>query len=283
VLAHEGGFQRGGPGTAAAGPIIDETRQMDDAVDAVVSAHTHTFLNTRVDGKLVVQSYSFGTAIDRLLLTIDRESGDVVASSADIERTWHSEVRPDAEIARIVRRFAGAVDPVSSRVVANSKRSLSRERGSLGRVVASAHRMLAGADIGVVNPGNMRADLDKGPVTYGALCAIAAYGQPVMRLKLRGSDLAPLLEEQWRAGEVPTGLYLSGLSYDREGDRATGLTDGEGHPIDPDRIYTVAANELIATGNRFAVLRDRGRDKTPVGTDAGALVSYLERHPRALR
>ena len=283
VLAHEGGFQKGGPGSEAAGPVIEETRQMDDAVDAVVSAHTHTFLNTRVGNKLVVQSYSFGTAIDRVQLTIDRATGDVVASSADVPRTWHSEVRPDPEVARIVKRYAGRVDPVSSRVVARSRRSLSRERGNLGRVVAKAHRAQAGADIGVVNPGNMRADLSKGPVTFGALCAIAAYGQPVMRLKLKGSDLPELLEEQWRDDEVPTMLYLSGLRYEREGDRATDLTDDAGNPIDPGRTYTVAANELIATGDRFAVLRDRGRDKDPVGTDAGALVTYLEQHPRALR
>jgi 5'-nucleotidase len=283
VLAHEGGYQSGGPGTPAAGKIVDETKQMSDAVDAVVSAHTHSFLNTRVDGKLLVQSYSFGTAIDRVQLTVDRGTGDVVSSSAEIPRTWHSEVRPDREIDRIVKRYAGEVDPVSSRVVANSRRSLSRERGNLGKVVAKAQRAQARADVAFVNPGNMRADLDKGPVTYGALCSIAAYGHPVMRLKLRGSDFPALLEEQWREGGRPTLLYTSGIRYDRDGSKVERVTDSAGRRLDPDRMYTVAANELIATGNRFTVLRDRGRDKTPVGTDTQALVSYLERHPRALR
>jgi hypothetical protein len=54
----------------------------------------------------------------------------------------------------------------------------------------------------------------------------------------------------------------------------------DGRPLDPDRRYTVAANELIATGSRFSVLRRRGRGKEAVGTDVEALVSYLERHPR---
>ena len=192
-------------------------------------------------------------------------------------------MQPDREIDRIVKRYAGEVDPVSSRVVANSRRSLSRERGNLGKVVAKAQRAQARADVAFVNPGNMRADLDKGPVTYGALCSIAAYGHPVMRLKLRGSDFPALLEEQWRSGGRPTMLYTSGIRYDRDGSKVEHVTDSAGRPLDPDRIYTVAANELIATGNRFTVLRDRGRDKTPVGTDTQALVSYLERHPRALR
>jgi hypothetical protein len=32
VLAHSGAFQKGGPGAPASGEIVDETRQMDDAV-----------------------------------------------------------------------------------------------------------------------------------------------------------------------------------------------------------------------------------------------------------
>ena len=134
----------------------------------------------------------------------------------------------------------------------------------------------------------MRADLSKGPVTFGALCAIAAYGQPVMRLKLKGSDLPALLEEQWRDEEVPTMLYLSGLRYERDGDRATDLTDDAGNPIDPGRTYTVAANELIATGDRFAVLRDRGRDRMRWGptrassaTSTSTRARCAEGQPRA--
>ncbi len=283
VLAHEGGVQKGGPGSDAAGPVVEETKQMDDAVDAVVSAHTHTFLNTRVDGKLLVQSYSFGTAIDRVQLTVDRDTGDVVSSSADVPRTWHSEVRPDREVAAIVRRYRGQVDPVSSRVVAYSKRSLSRQKGDLGKVVARAHRAAARAEIGLVNPGNMRADLNRGPVTFGALCAIAAYGQPVMRVELRGRDFEPLLEEQWNHDGPVTMLYLSGLRYRRSGDEAVGISDGRGRPLDPDRWYSVAANELIATGARFETLRDRSRGARPVGSDAEALVTYLEKHRGALR
>jgi 2',3'-cyclic-nucleotide 2'-phosphodiesterase (5'-nucleotidase family) len=53
-------------------------------------------------------------------------------------------------------------------------------------------------------------------------------------------------------------------------------------PLDPDRLYTVAANELIATGDRFSVMQDHGQDKQTVGTDAQALSTYLQRRPGAL-
>jgi 2',3'-cyclic-nucleotide 2'-phosphodiesterase (5'-nucleotidase family) len=102
-------------------------------------------------------------------------------------------------------------------------------------------------------------------------------------MRLRGADFPELLEEQWTPGQAPTLLYTSGIRYDRDGNGVKNVTGADGRPLDPDRFYTVAANELIATGDRFPVLRDRARDKVTVGTDVDGLVSYLEHHPRALR
>jgi 5'-nucleotidase len=282
VLAHSGAFQVGGEGGRAAGEIVDETRQMNDAVDVVVAGHTHSYLNTRVGNKLIVQAYSYGTAFDRVELTVDRRTGDVVSSSADVPRTWHTGVVPNPQVAAVVRKYAHRVGPLANRVVAKADRGLSRERGDLGRVVAASQRSLAHADIGVVNPGNMRDNLRSGPVTYADVCSIEAYGHPVMRMLLRGRYLRALLEQQWENGTT-TRLYTSGLRYRHDGRRVTQVTDGHGREIQPDRLYSVAANELIATGARFSVLRDYGLGKRPVGTDVQALVSYLEHHPDALR
>jgi 5'-nucleotidase len=282
VLAHSGAFQAGGEGGKAEGEVIDETRQMSGAVDAVVAGHTHSYLNTRVDGKLVVQSYAYGTAYDRMKLTIDRHGGDVVASSADVPRTRHEGVTPDRAVAAVVRRYARRVRPLADRVLATADRGLSKEGGELGRVVADAQRTLAHADMAVVNPGNMRDSLRPGPVTYSEVCSIEAYGHPVMRMKLRGGDVRKLLEQQWgNAGT--TRLYTSGLRYEHQGANVTEVTDDSGQPLDPGRFYTVAANELIATGLRFSVLSERARQKRTVGTDAQALASYIARHPAVLR
>jgi 5'-nucleotidase len=282
VLAHSGAFQAGGPGTPAAGEIVDEARQMSDAVDVVIAGHSHSRLNTRVGKKLVVQSYAYGVAFDKVELTVDRRSGDVVSSSAEIPHTYHAGIQPDPVVAALVRRYARLVEPLADRILGNARRGLSRKRGDLGRVIAAAQRSLAHADMAFVNPGSMRDDLRAGPVTYAEVCAIEAYGHPIMRLRLRGRYLRALLEQQWNRGETTT-LYTSGLHYRHDGPQVTDVSDGAGHPIDPNRLYTVAANELIATGSQFSVLRDHGLGKQPVGTDVQALASYLERHPAALR
>src|SRR3712207_6681960 len=97
VLAHSGGTQGGGTAT---GEIITETQQMSDEVDVVVSGHSHTTIDTVVDGKLVVQAYSYGTAFADIDLTIDRATGDVVEASADVVRTCTRRVKPDPELDR---------------------------------------------------------------------------------------------------------------------------------------------------------------------------------------
>jgi hypothetical protein len=91
-----------------------------------------------------------------------------------------------------------------------------------------------------------------------------------------------VLEQQWRH-DGRTRLYTSGIRYSREGARVTRVTDDRGRPLDSDRLYTVAANELISTGSRFSVLRDRGKEKRRVGTDVQALANYLQSDPGALR
>jgi 5'-nucleotidase len=84
VVAHAGAFQEGANG---AGEVVDEAREMDDAVDVIVAGHTHSRLNLRVDGKLVVEALSYGVAFDRVRLEVDRITGDVVRAACSPRAT----------------------------------------------------------------------------------------------------------------------------------------------------------------------------------------------------
>ncbi len=258
VLAHSGAVQGGGTPEGAVGEIVGETRQMDDAVDVVVAGHTHSQLNNRVGHKLVVEALSYGVAYDRVQLTIDRASGDVTASSAEIPRTTHRGAAPDPQVAALVDSYRHRVAPLADTVLGRTRHALTQ--AELGPVAAEAQREAAHADVGIVNHGNLRDGVDAGPVTYDDLFTVHAYEHPVLSMKLRGSYLRELLER------VGSGVYLS--------DRT--------HELRDDATYTVAANELIAGSEPFHELRDHGRDVHPVGTDLEALVGYLRRHRRPL-
>jgi 5'-nucleotidase len=287
VLAHSGATQ---DGPKASGEVIGEARQMSDAVDVVVAGHTHSPLNVRVpnrDGrgdKLVVQSWSYGVAYERVRLTIDRKSGDVVSKRARLQRTENEGVRADPRVAALVARYRRLVAPVARRVVARSRFELARpgQQGpgelSLGQLAVDAQRAAGHADFAFANHGETRADVPAGAITYANLFEAEAYEWPLVRMRLRGADVRRLLEQQWRDGAT-TPLDASGLhaEYDRsrpEGSRVVRITTASGRPLDDGRAYSVVANGLIAAGDRFPALRS-GTERRRLGTDLQALVNWL--------
>ena len=253
VLAHSGAFQKG---ASAVGEIVAETAQMDDAVDVVIAGHTHSQLNLNVDGKLVVESFAYGTGYDRVRLSVDRVTGDVVRKSAELATTTHAGTAPDPELAAHVAGYASRVAPLGERVVGELDEELDSE--GLGELAADAQRAFAGADVAFVNGGNTRRPgLDSGEVTYAEAFEVHAYEHPIVRMTMRGSDVLAL----WRA-RGPVDLYESGLEA-----------------VHPEGTYTVAANAVLTEGRRFgAFARAWGAER--VGTDLEALVAWLERGER---
>jgi 5'-nucleotidase len=256
VLAHSGAFQKG---AAAAGEIVDETAEMDDAVDVVVAGHTHSRLNLTVDGKLVVESEAYGTGYERVRMTVDRTTGDVVAGSARLATTDHAGTTPDEAMARFVAGYAEHVAPIGNRVVGHLDRPLDSD--DLGRLAADAQRELAEADVAFVNAGNTRRPgLDAGPVTYAEAFLVHAYEHPVLRMGMRGTDVLEVMRQ--RDGMR---VYASGLEA-----------------VEPAGVYTVAVNGVLAAGERFTAF-DRGWDRQVAGTDLEALVGWLSRPASAAR
>ena len=243
VLAHAGAFQVGPD--AAAGEIVDEAGQMDDAVDVIVAGHTHSKLDVEVDGKLVIEALSYGVAFDRVLLELDRASGDVVDAAGRVLPTRHAGIALDRELAELVETHADRVAPLAERVVGHAPRYLDND--AVDRLAVDAQRAFAGADIAFLNPGNTRADIERGPITYADAFEVHAYEHPVWRLRMRGADLVATLAEQ-------PGLLVSGS---RE--------------LDPDAVYSVAANGIVAERAPFAAAVEREL----VGTDLDALVAWL--------
>jgi 5'-nucleotidase len=244
VLAHAGAFQKG---ESAVGEIVDEAQQMDDEVDVIVAGHTHSRLDLVVDGKLVVEAFSYGVAFDRVRLEVHRASGEVVAAAGHVLPTRHEGMAPDPELAELVAGYAERVAPLGDRVVGHAEHDLDNK--SVDALAVDAQRAFAGADVAFLNPGNTRSDLAAGPVTYAEAFEVHAYEHPVWRMRMPGSDLLAVMAEHPR-------MVVSG--------------PGE---LDPGTVYTVATNGIVAARAHFA----RGIDRQIVGTDLEALVAWLGR------
>ncbi|MEW6635430.1 MAG: 5'-nucleotidase C-terminal domain-containing protein [Actinomycetota bacterium] len=291
VLAHSGGFQSG---QTATGEVVTETAQMSDAVDAVIAGHSHSFMDTRVDGKLLVQAYSFGTAIEDVDLRIDRKTKDVVGAEAEVITTYRDAIAPDPEVAALVAEYERKIAPVANRVVGVAAEEITRAttpagESALGDLIADAQRAYAGADFAFMNPGGIRADIAAGEVTFGELFAVQPFDNQVARMELTGDQIYALLEQQFQTD--PSGnprtriLQVSGLkfSYDSTkpaGQRITSVTLPDGAPIDRSATYTVAANSFIATGGDGFTVFKEGTNQQTLGSDLEALEAYIDGLPQ---
>ncbi len=287
VLAHSGGIQENG---IASGEVVDEASEMDGAVDAIFAGHTHAYVNTRVGGKTIVEGGKYGEAMSVVDLRVDRATGEVVDSSADILPTYNDEVQPDPEVRELVEEYTDRVAPISNRVVGTAAREISsstNEAGEspFGNLIADARRSSANADFAFVLTGALRESVEAGEVTFGGLSASHPGANTLMSVDLTGGQVREVLESQYRADGGNRILQISGLRFIHDpsrplGSRVTSITLEDGTPLDPDETYTVAAGEFMADGgNGFDVFTE-GENPREFGTELEALVEYIEGLPQ---
>lgn len=262
VLVHEGGFQTGSlsdingcVGGLAGSAIASIVSRLDDAVDLVVSGHTHSAYNCMLPnstGRLipVTSSSAFGRVLTEVDLTIDRVSRDVRAVQATNRLVVRDDptLPPDPAVASIVAGYKALVSPVANQVIGSISTALPNTRVDAacnmpaGELVADA--MLAAtrpagfgqAGIALMNGGGVRspgftfpsstAGEGDGNVTYGEAFTVQPFGNSLVTMTLTAQDLKNLLEEQFAGcrGQSATATRImlpsAGFKYTWDGAKA---------------------------------------------------------------
>lgn len=313
VAIHQGALQSPsytGPTDTRArvgNPISKIVSQLDDAVDLVVSGHSHSFTNALVPNEhghqiLVVQAFCYGTAYDDVDLVVDRDTGDVVSKSASIVTTY-SDVAPGAnraaDVQAIVDAAVARVAPLVNQKVATIASDIVRVQNAagespLGDLIADAERTATGSDFAFINPGGIRADLSyatstsnpsdaPGVVLWGEVFSVQPFGNTLVRLSLTGQQIMDALNQQWATSRM---LQISGLSYTWNAALAAGPRVTEvrrnGVPIDLAANYTVTVNSFLAGGGDGFSVFTRGTNPVGKQPDLDALVEYLKAQPQPI-
>ncbi|MEJ0006496.1 MAG: bifunctional metallophosphatase/5'-nucleotidase [Steroidobacteraceae bacterium] len=277
------------------GPLLRIVAALDPGIDVVISGHTHNFTNALWPDRagrpvLVVQNFSYGMAFGEMSLKLDPHSGRVIAKSARVVPAWADAgvgLHPDPAVVRLTRDAVNAVGPQVARVVAHSPIALTRSMTSagesvLGDLVADAQRAAVQADIALMNPGGLRADLAAGAISWGDVLTLHPFGNHILKLAMTGAQLRQVLEEQWSTdpAAIPRVLKTSGLYYEWDPAKPTGAhvvlaCDSRHRMIRDAGIYHVAVNDfLVGGGDDF-----KGFGKLPVEQvgplDTEALDGYL--------
>lgn len=283
VLAHIPAWSNK-QGTEKDGSTIEMAKEMNDEVDVIFSGHNHSFTNTVVDNKLIVQSYSYGTAFSDVDLVIDPRTNDIALKESEIVTTYHDTITPDSNVQEMLDEYNTQVQDEINRKVGNAAEAITRSsddsgESPLGNVIADSQRSALDADFAFMNPGGIRANLNKGEITWGELYSIQPFGNQMTNLTMTGEQIKAVLEQQF-SNDGNTILQISGLNYTWSKDNAIGekvnnMTDGEGNPVKMDKEYKVAINNFLATGGDGFTKFKAGTDKVPGPVDLDALVEYI--------
>ncbi|MDI1435347.1 bifunctional metallophosphatase/5'-nucleotidase [Polyangium sorediatum] len=308
VLLHEGGATTGSFDACAgiSGPVVQIATNMSDAVDVILSGHTHAAYNCMIGGKLVTSAASNGRLLTDIDLEISHLTGDVISKKAKNVVVTRDTAEPQVE--SYVNEYAAQVAPLAEMQVGTLTATLNRGQPPLGASVFTlgvvvADSMLAatkepvqgGAHVAFMNAGGVRANLPfmatageatNGIVTYKELFSVVPFANSIVVMSLTGAELDALLEQQFgvdRSGAPFLYLlqpssnfryaYSASAPAGSKVDPASILIDGM--PIDLGKTYRIAVNSYNAAGgDGFSVLT-LGTERLGGALDIDALEAYF--------
>jgi 2',3'-cyclic-nucleotide 2'-phosphodiesterase (5'-nucleotidase family) len=282
VIAHAGASCGRDGATDCGGEIIDLARQITTKVDAIVSGHTHTLVNTEVKGIPIVQARSSGRAID--VLDIPLGANTTLPVRHQVRELATDTIKPVPAIDSIVRRAVAQVAPLVDQHVATIPTTLARQGSQypLGNLIADSQRWAAKGDVAIMNNGGIRTELRAGEATYGSLFEIQPFGNTLYSLTMTGAQLRGLIEAML-AKSVNDHVSGMTINYDPTkpaGSRIVSVTMADGTPFSDTKSYNVIVNDFIATGGEGYNAGGRATASKPLNiVDLDALIGYLKSLP----
>lgn len=312
VLIHEGG-QQNAPFAAGfedinrcdnfTGAIVDIVNGLNDAVDVVVSGHTHRPYVCTIDGKVVTGASSFGRVVTDIDLTIDSATHEVTSAAA-VNRIVSQDVTPDPDVAALVAKYVGLAAPIGNRVIGSITADITRTatpagESALGDVIADSQlAATAPSDFGssviaFMNPGGLRVDMlynqisggeQPGEVTYGELFNVQPFGNSLVVKTCTGAQIDALLEQQFDNPAVAQQRFLqvsAGFSYTWDNAAPTGskvdpsTIQLNGVTLDPGTGYRVTMNSFLASGGDNFVAFNSCTDALGGEIDLDAAARYI--------
>lgn len=283
LLTHLGDGEESSPYTST------ELAENIHGADVILDGHSHSTVSCRVlkdeNGEDILVS-STGTGLKNIGQVIITADGSISTGLVDFYEY------KEQKIADYINNIKSEYEEEMNKTVAYSDISLktTNEEGirlvrnretAIGNFCADAYRIVAGADIGIVNGGGIRADLPEGDITYADIIAVHPFGNTLCSAKVTGSEIADILEigavstvkavseDGLAAGENGSFLSVSGLKYtidtsvessvvfDKNGiftevsgerrvkDIMVLNSEGEYEPLDLNREYTLASHSYI--------------------------------------
>jgi 5'-nucleotidase len=256
--------------------LDERLAQEIDGIDLILGGHTHHLFEEPLylSGTYLCAAGKFGQYAGHVVLDYDpveRQIRELQGRVVDVAAE-----EPDSRVAALLEQYRRSSRAELDLEAARLRQPLSLDwygESPLGNLLAAGLRRWTGADIGLVNSGQLLQGLKEGSVSRGRLLEICPGPINPCRILLRGSDLQQALEEslleEFKAkpirglgfrGEVLGVLCLDGMTvqYDASRPPLQRIVNAAigGQPLEADREYLVGTIDMFTFGAGYLSLKN---------------------------
>ncbi len=237
-------------------------------IDVLVSGHTHTpQMNPKlVNGAILVHAGYKAQYVGRLELLIDSKTKKIVdytKQNAPITAVSNKST-PPKQLSEMFLKLIEEGRVATRQVIGETQVDLTRVFTADGRSTGEypsgnlvVDAMLAAnqagdkpAELALHNNAGIRADIPKGPLTYGKLYEMLPFDNVLTAMDLTGAQIKAILEQATSCPRV--NILVAGMSFEydctkRQGSRASNIRI-QGQPLDMQRTYRVQTINYLAGG-----------------------------------
>jgi 5'-nucleotidase len=233
-----------------------------EGIDVIIDGHSHTLLETGnlVNNTLIAQTGNYDQNLG--YVNIEVQNGEVVNKTSELLKAEAAaNTLADPDLTKVIDEIKAANQPVFDKVVAKTdiyldgvRANVRTKETNLGNLSADAVKAASGADIGFVNGGNIRVDIQPGDITFGKVAELFPFGNTIQVKKITGETLLAVLEHSVSGYPAAQGgfLHVSGLTFTFDpaqpvGSRVIEVIVGD-KQLDKSAEYTVAINDFLGIG-----------------------------------
>jgi len=295
-------------------------------LDAIVAGHTHQVVGHFIKGVPAIETPGLGAFFSTIELSLDPKQHSVIAERTQIRAMIPVCARVDEQGSCDPRKLRDApsvslaqatflkrpvvpdakvtqmLEPAEAKVRSEEERKLgvkvpqelvrNREgESALGEVLVDALREMERADVALINPGGLRADLPAGELTYGQVYDVLPFENTVANVTVTGEELTHLLQVAYGARRgvyQVSGLQLT-LLHCSDIVRLKTVKFSDGASIRPEQRYRVAMPDFLASGGdgMAPAVNSLPSGRIDLGTNRelgfrDSLVAFIEKHRREL-
>ncbi len=199
--------------------------QNTTGLDVVLDGHSHSTIESLVvtdkegDEVTVASTGTTFANIGKLTISGGEIKTELIPTEAyektdDDITSYISQI--NEEYAKLGERKSGVSGVNLTTVDQSGNRIIRKAETNLGDLCADAYRVITGADIGMVNGGGIRTNIDTGDITFNEILGVFPFGNKTCVSEVTGQQVVDMLEYGLIVYPEENGSFqhVSGITFD---------------------------------------------------------------------